>query len=360
MAHSNNDLRYRVVLLSESGSPPETSSPVAHGEPSASPAPENVFAYTVVPVEETFSPPTPASAEPVYQVLPVADTAPAYRQRYDHRELIRRRRRQRLPWTLERHGLESLGYLFREPRILGWLIGGLGLGTAIGSTLFLLLTSNEPESMVFLLLWMGFPIYVLCFVGGFLDGVLASATQGEAGVVRWPGFNVALILRGCWRCLWCFLAGPIVPLAAGAYFWLHAGDLATVDWWIMAELVFVSSTYWLFSFLAVVQNDSIWQATPANVLKVIRQLGWHAALAAVLMFAWTVIHGLWALDALRELHRFIGTGWFWLWLCSIFAVYWMTCLLRWLGVRSYRCRIKDAPPVIARVLWTPQLPPASI
>jgi hypothetical protein len=331
-----------------------------------------LFSYAVVPVEETHFPPKgdnvpvvhlpPSSTspypEPVYQVLPVAEPA---RKHPPYGAGSRRfRRRRKLPWKLEKHGLESLGYLFREPRILAWLIGGLGLGTAIGSALFLLLVSSEPENMAFLFLWAGFPLYVLCFLGGFWNGVLGSAMAGEAGVVRWPGINVPLILRGCWRCLWCFLAGPVVPLAAGFYFWLNAGDLTTLDWWIMAELVFVSANYWLFSFLAVVDKDSCRQATPANVIRMIRQLGWHSVLAALLMFTWTVIHGLWGLDALRELHRFIGSGWFWLWFCSISAVFWMTCLLRWLGVRTFRNRNKDAAVAVAEPLWSPRLPPASV
>ena len=96
------------------------------------------------------------------------------------------------------------------------------------------------------------------------------------------------------------------------------------------------------------------------MLRVIRQLGWHALLTVVLMFAWAVIHGFWALDALKEFHHTIGSGWFWLWLCSMSAVFWMTCLLRALGVRSYRCRLKDAPAEAAPALWTPRLPSASI
>jgi hypothetical protein len=371
MTHNNNDLRYRVVLLSESNSPPEASSPVHGGEISPSP-PSRPFSYQAVPVEETFSPPRQAppvaqpplsphpEPEPIYQVLPVGNPAPEYRRPHGRRDPIRRPRRRRLPWTLEKHGLEALAYLFRDPRLMAWLIGGLGLCTAIGSALFLLLTSPEPESVIFLLLWAGFPLYGLCFICGFWNCVLSSATAGEAGVVRWPGFNVRLILEGCGRCAWCFVAGPVVPLAVGFYFWLNAGDLATLDWCILAELVFVSACYWLFSFLAVVEKDSIWQATPANVLRVIRQLGWYSLLTVVLMFAWAVFHGLWALDALKELHRFIGSGWLSLWICSMFAVYWMTCLLRALGVRSYRCRLKNAPAEATPALWTPRLPPAPI
>jgi hypothetical protein len=371
MTHSNNDLRYRVVLVSESNSPPETSSPVAGGEISPSSLPPAPLAYQAIPIEETFTRPivdavpvarpvpAPDSAEPIYQVLPVVETAPEDRRLYAMPALIRRRRSRRVPWTLEKNGMESLAYLFREGRLVAWLIGGLALATAIGSALFIFLTSPEPESAVFVLPWAGFPLYGLCFICGFWNGVLKSATAGEAGKVFWPGLKVRLILEGCGRCLWCLLAGPVVPLAAAYYFWLNSGDLTTLDWCILAELVFVAASYWLFSFLAVAEKDSIWYATPANVLRVIRVLGWHSLLTVILMFVWAVVHGLWALGALSEMHRFIGSGWFSLWWCSVFAVYEMTCLLRALGVRFYRCRL-GAPAGATPALWTPRLPAAPV
>jgi hypothetical protein len=391
MADSNSNLCYRVVLLSESNSESAkttssaqeplnpgagdlpTSSPPPGAGTAGGPAAGATLAYVAVKVEETFSQPqaprlsqsdetqrwSGLDQEKPYPLTDDEDSAPAV-VAADIPPIVAalRRRRRRIPtWNLERYGLECLAYPFHEPQLLAWAGGGLGLGTAIGAALFLFLTSSVPETGLLLLPIFGWvPLCTVDVVCGFWNCVIASALIGEAGVVRWPGANLPRILQGLGRCLWCLIAGPMLPIAAGIYFWLNAGELTTLDWLILLELAFLAATYWLFALVAVVKNDTILAAIPSAVVRLVRELRWYSLWAAGLMCAWLLVHGLWLLDAAKELHHFVGFGWISLWLCSASAFYWMTCLLRWMGLRIFWNRGKQKNEV---VLWSGQLPEAS-
>ena len=58
-----------------------------------------------------------------------------------------------------------------------------------------------------------------------------------------------------------FLSTVWLLLIAGL-FWLHAGDLAPIDWFLLSELVAVAAAYWLFCLLAVAIDQRLSSANP--------------------------------------------------------------------------------------------------
>jgi hypothetical protein len=314
----HDPLSYRVVLLSESQSPPKVDEPLT---------------YHVVPLaEESSTPLAPHFPEPQAPMLLES-------RGYNEEILLRRPRRRRLRlWKLETRWDQCLRYPVYAWRILGGLAAVLTVGTTI--SLFVLMNFLQDRLGPAVWFWLLLPLAGGGYVGAYLHCVLASAVAGEAGVVRWPGNDVALVLKGFARCFFCVLAGPIFLLATAFAFWLQAGDLAFVDGLILMELILGAAIYWLFAFVAVTEKNGIRHAAPADILELIYRLRWSAVGGAVTIAVWTLFHGLWLLEALSGLHRTVF-AFFSLGLCAASALFWLTFLLRWLGVCSFLSRTKQ-------------------
>ena len=320
----HDPLNYHVVLLSETQSPPAVEEPLT---------------YHVVPIQEEFSADAPAyKANASAPSVPVPE-ALSFALERGYQEDIRLRRprpRKRIRlWKLETRWDQCLRYPVYAWRILGGLSAVLAVGLTI--TLFVLMNVLQGRMGPEAWFWFVLPLLGGGYIGAFLHCVVTSAAAGEAGVVRWPGNDVALIVRGFGRCVGCLLAGPVFPLAGALVFWFYAGDLGFVDWLILVELVCAAAIYWVFAFLAVTEKDGVRHATPVNILDVIRRLRWSALGGAVTVCVCTFLHGLWTLEALAGLHRTVFAL-FSLGLCSASALFWLTFLLRWLGVCSFLSR----------------------
>jgi hypothetical protein len=248
---------------------------------------------------------------------------------------------------LETHWYQCLLYPFRA-----WpLVFGLSGALAICAGLTALIHRQTQQStqgiatiMVYAM-WASVPLLILSYSCGFLDCVMAGALAGEFRHVRWPGRNLAMALKSCLTWATCLLAGPIVPIALGVYFWLQAGELEIIDWLILTELIVVAFSYWILVLLSVNAKDGIRYSNPLRVTELVGHLGWSSlgiALAAALV---TLVHVLLAITGLAGLQRDESGGWFLLILCFWSGMFWATFLFRWLGIWCYRLEL-TAPRTI--------------
>src|SRR5438093_481042 len=123
-------------------------------------------------------------------------------------------------WPLETRWNQCLLYPLRAWFLLLYLAGGLA-----GVTGAAVLTLPDPPAFLGRQQWfvLGFcllALFVLAYACGFLQCALSSGLAGEAGRVRWPACNLLLVLRSAAVWLLCFLAGPVVLVAGGFFYWL--------------------------------------------------------------------------------------------------------------------------------------------
>lgn len=195
-------------------------------------------------------------------------------------------------WPLERRWHHCLLYPFRVwPLVMGL---GLLLAVFLGVAAFDRSDGIPPDHRWLAWLgWLGLAS-ISAASCGFLQCVLASGAAGDASRFRWPAADVLMICRSLISWLACFLAGPVVFAAAAFWLWLHGGDLAVVDWIILAELAMAGGSYWLLTLIAVSQRERLTDANPARVADVIRLLGPIPVAATFLagLAALVLVHGI--------------------------------------------------------------------
>jgi hypothetical protein len=192
------------------------------------------------------------------------------------------------------------------------------------------------------LLYLGFLLIALPIVAyacGLLNSVLISALAGELKQIRWPQRRADLIFKSGLAWLACFLAGPVLPAAAGLFYWIHGGDFAPVDWMILVELLIVSVGYWLFAILSVGQQASLTGLDPVRVASLMSRLGIRTLMATAGASALVGLHGWLLIIALVELHRNVAIGVVLFPFCWISGMFWATFLVRLLGIWCYRARV---------------------
>jgi hypothetical protein len=300
--------------------------------PDATPLPKKVVpqrpparAESTFPTDEAVSAPQPPDPALVRQVL----------ARTPH---LTPRKRQ-----MEERWYQCLFYPFRA----WFLVFGLAIVLTVLTGCLALLIPHflAQETTLGMRLLLGAPavfivLMILGYVCAFLDCVLASATAGEVGLLRWPGRNLGLALKSCVTWLVCFLAGPILLLGGGIRYWIYCGDPVFLDWWILSEVAVLAIIYWLLALLAVSQKDRLLDANPLRVVQLVQRVG-HRVVAVALGAAVLILgHGLLFLNALELLHNEPGVGWFLLLTCFVNGLFLATFLFRLLGVWCHSSRKK--------------------
>jgi hypothetical protein len=240
---------------------------------------------------------------------------------------------------LEAHWYQCLGYPF-----FGWrLLLTLTLALTLLSGCAVLLIPELPrlaqlspnEWLVYSPCWLA-PLLLLAYTCGSLECALTSALAGEGGGMYWPGRYVGAAIKSGLRWLLCFLAGPILLAALGAYYWLYGGDLTGLDRVILAEMGILAVAYWLLAIVSSSETNRFRDANPVRVMQLVDRLGYRAVVPVLVAPALLCTHGLLALFALTELHRHSLVGWVLLACCWGSSLFWGTFLFRLLGVWCYR------------------------
>jgi hypothetical protein len=164
--------------------------------------------------------------------------------------------------------------------------------------------------------------------------VLHSALSGEAGLIRWPAWDLGYILKSGLRCFLSFLAGPVVPAGVALYFWLNSGDLAAVDRLILFELGLLTFAYWALLLISAEESND-WRAVgPASVAGLVRRHGYRALLTALLAGLGVLAVVPAGLAALESLHGGLD-GWAALTALAGAALFWLFFLLRCFGLSCF-------------------------
>jgi hypothetical protein len=175
-----------------------------------------------------------------------------------------------------------------------------------------------------------FPLLVIGYACGFLRCVLASALAGEAGEIRWPGYDVLLILKSTLIGAICFLEGPALLTGIAYFFWLEGGDLAIGDWAILWELLVVAVAHFSVLFLAVCLSNRVRDANPVRLVELVIQLGWRGRIIVLGGALLLVGDGMLILDALGSVKD--TSGWLPLFGWWAAGFYVLTLFFRWLGL----------------------------
>ncbi len=299
-------------------------------------------------------PPPPRSEEPTVPVLrvkPEEDTAweevrraedrrRARRLVADARRELRERRSTAPGWQRETTWLECLVYPLRTwPVLLGLALGWATVTALLLAQMTDLFRGEDADAATWLpgLPFLAVLFALWCFHWGFYQCVLASATEGEAGVIRWPGADVLLMLRSGTTALVGFLAGPAVFVAVAVWFWMNSGELEWLDQLILVELGLAAATYWALVLLAVEKSGRLRDVNPLAVLRLAGALEWRGWVLILLAALGGVVHFQLAFAALGLFHDGPG-GWFVLGWWGFWGFAWVVFLLRWYGLARYRER----------------------
>jgi hypothetical protein len=245
-------------------------------------------------------------------------------------------------------GQDCIDYLYGALRPMLGLAVLLTLLTGIPVLLLPVLHTSEETWRVVLLSgwsWLVTTLGLLSYVGAFLDCTLEAAARGDLRQIRWPGSDLRLVLKSLVWFLYSFLAGPAILLGIAFLYWLYGGDLAVVDWLIIAELLLVAIGYWLLEMAAVLERGRLFDANPTRVFEVGQRLGYRAVLLAFAAGILGMTYGWLVLIALEQLHTNPSGGWLLLafcWMSGLFLTTLLFCLLGACCGRPRRAR-RPAP-----------------
>lgn len=299
--------------------------------------------YQVVSNEDTKTPPeTNAGGD---------DTAAA-RNPGQAAARSERRRTRRRTGPLKADRKETLLFPFRCWRSI-ILLALLLAGSLGGGVIILVNVHLEPAPLtVILALAPAFVALVTCCA--FWLVAFSATSRGEDSVIIGHSSFLRLFLVHVLRCLACFCALPVWILALAGYFWINAGEMASVDVLIVAELVLAAFLYWWLTLFAVTVDNSLRSMTPMGIVAAVRRLGIRptllatAAVVLALLFIGvpaalafgSVPHNGWSLAP-------IG-------ICCIALQIFLALLARSLGVACFLARINQpSVTVAASNLWNP-------
>jgi hypothetical protein len=231
-----------------------------------------------------------------------------------------------------------------------WVGPALILALLVGLvSLFLPRLASSGEAVRGLFLFMvGLSVFfAVGYPCNYLGGVLADAAAG-GNAESWSGHSPAAILKAGLAGVVCFLAGPIVPAAAAAYFWLHSGEGNLLDTLLLAELWVATVGLWLLVLAALADRGRLRDINPVGVIDLAHRLGWRALVVALIGTVLAYAGGRLAREALRYLHTDAAAGWALLIAFGLVSMYGGAFVLRLLGLWCYRTRRPERPAVPVR------------
>jgi hypothetical protein len=193
---------------------------------------------------------------------------------------------------------------------------------------------------LFVLLGLGIVVGLAC---NFLGCVLRSAARGDSSPTQWVGHTLLAAERAAVIWLVCFLAGPVIPAALAAVYWMQCGEPDVADWLILAELAILTVGYGLLALAAFSERGRLRDLNPLHVIDLAHRLGFRAALVTLAGSVLALAHGAVLVVAAVELHHAWPIGVLLLvatWFGSLFGA---TFLVRLLGVWCYRTRPTELP-----------------
>jgi hypothetical protein len=247
------------------------------------------------------------------------------------------------------HWYECLRYPFRAWPLLAILALALTvLSGMVASPLvpaFLQMWNERPNELwIWAVCSLG-PLVAVGYVCGTLDCVLSAGINGEVQSIRWPGYNLPLVLRSAFTWLFCFLAGPVVLFAVAVVYWYKAGDLDWLDRWILAELCIVAFGYWFFALVSVYQREHLLDANPVKIGELVGRVGSGLVVVALLAAVGSWFHVRWLFAALEETHAEPPLGLLSLFVCWLSVLMGATFFFRLVGI--WCCRAGPLAPAKA-------------
>jgi|SRR5579875_792743 hypothetical protein len=244
-----------------------------------------------------------------------------------------RRRRQ-----LEQHWYQCLAYplLSRNVLVCFALILSVGMGGIVLTIQNF--PSFSPTTLSNWFPWVSslvFVVMIAAYAYSTVECALTSALEGKGAASYLPSWSAADPLKSGMRWLFCFFAGPIVPVGLVVYFWLYGGDLTAIDWAIMTELGIVAAGYWFLVVICANLRNRLRDANPRCVVQLVQHLKYRAIVPILIAPTLALAHVLFGLFTLSLLHEHMFAGWLLLTGCLCSALFWSAFLFRLLGVWCY-------------------------
>lgn len=236
---------------------------------------------------------------------------------------------------LEKHWSECLAYPFLNWKLLlflAFLLSVTMIGVLLTFQEFPAFSLRSPREWFPWVSSISLVMLLVAYAYATVECALISALAGAGPALYWAG----LPLKSGVRWLVCFVAGPIVPVGCEVYYWMYGGDLAALDWIILAELGVFAAAYWLLAIVSANERNCLGDATPLRVFQLVHRLKARAVVPVLIAPALGIAHVWFGFSVLNRLHEHVFTSWLLLTACWCSGLFWAAFFFRLLGVWCYR------------------------
>jgi hypothetical protein len=199
---------------------------------------------------------------------------------------------------------------------------------------------NALAPLVLLLVPVALPlIAAFAMVAGFVllfyGRVLAAGAFGEDDHPRWPSWDTHEIAQGLGRWVWAALMGFAVGGFPAVAYWIHCGEVDTMDRVIFLDLAGIGLAYALMALAAAMLHENLLAANPAAVVAAIRRVGWDYVGPCVLcLFAIASTIAAWWAVLFHS--PSVEVGAIGLWGCWVWMLYQGMVVFRVLGLTYHK------------------------
>jgi hypothetical protein len=176
--------------------------------------------------------------------------------------------------------------------------------------------------------WMGAMALLAGYGFSFLEAVLAYALCGGARPIHVPDLDPRPAVTSCvkWGLAWA--CGPAILVGLAFRHWIYCGDVTLIDGLILLELTMPAISYWMLAMLVLATNQDRAWASPRQVLKIIRRLGFRALAAGMAATVVGFVHVCVGAGAIILSHESWLGGlvilwfcWFSVWQCATYILW---------------------------------------
>lgn len=179
---------------------------------------------------------------------------------------------------------------------------------------------------------------VAAYTISLLSQILAHSAKGVVDEINRDPW-VALKHIGRWIVI--AICGPAILLGGAAWFWVNCGEVTTLDWVVLVELIIAAFAYFLVGGTTSLAMGRLRGALPGSVLGTIAAMPMTVLLSTLLFLAGGCSAAWLIKSAAEGIHAELDAGYFLVALAFIIMGFVGLGLARWLGSAFFAHRMES-------------------
>jgi hypothetical protein len=221
-----------------------------------------------------------------------------------------------------------------------WMILILGFGWLVLTPIILLALPTPqglgPEMWLPRLFAVVVAIACVAATWTFLRDVHGMAAQGKRELQFRLLFDWRALTQSAWMAVAALLAGPILLIGAGVWFWIYSGAMTWLDALILAQLGLCACVAWVYLLFAADARARWRDIHVAAIVKLVREQGWPGWAFPLMGGISLALFGYCLVQLLALMLEQPLAAVFFQLLLWYAGLYFWTGLMRWYGITRYR------------------------